>query len=74
MINRTRNVRYLLFTLAFALVLVGLLTHSYTLLAILAIVSIALAVIGDKIENEPSEPFKHLNENHHHFHHGARRS
>ncbi|MCL6515345.1 hypothetical protein [Alicyclobacillus sp.] len=74
MINRTRNVRYLLFTLAFLLVLVGLLLHSYTLLAILAIVAIALAIIGDRIENQPSEPYKHLNEHHHHLHHGSGRS
>ncbi|GMA49206.1 hypothetical protein GCM10025857_05630 [Alicyclobacillus contaminans] len=62
----TRKLRYILFSLMFALVLVGLVAHSYPLLIVLAIVAIALGVVGDRMENHPTEPFKRYNELHHH--------
>lgn len=64
--NRTRTLRYLLFGLLFALVVIGLILRSYPLLAGLAVVAIILGVIGDRIENAPTEPYKQNNEIHHH--------
>jgi CDP-diglyceride synthetase len=64
--NRTRTLRYLLFGLLFALVVIGLILRSYPLLACLAVVAIILGVIGDRIENAPTEPYKQNNEIHHH--------
>lgn len=66
MVNNTRTIRYILFGLLFALVILGLILHSYPLLAILAVAAIILGVIGDRIENAPSEPYKNYNELHHH--------
>jgi CDP-diglyceride synthetase len=63
--HRTRTIRYILFGLLFALVVVGLVLHSYALLATLAVVAIILGVIGDRIENAPTEPYKQNNEIHH---------
>lgn len=64
--NRTKPIRYILFGLLFALVVLGLILRSYALLAGLAVVAIILGVVGDKIENAPTEPFKQNNDIHHH--------
>lgn len=64
----TRKLRYTIFALLFALVLLGLILHSYPLLAVLVIVAIALGIVGDRIENRPTEPYKQYNVQHHHYH------
>lgn len=66
--NHTLRVRYILFGLLFLLVTVGLVLRSYTMLAILAIVGIILAVVGDRIENKPTEPYQQYNVKHHRGH------
>lgn len=63
--NHTLRIRYILFTLLFILVAVGLAVHSYTLLVILAASGVVLAVIGDRIENRPTDNYKQFNELHH---------
>lgn len=64
-------VRYLLFGLLFALVIVGLVSHTYLLLVGCVVAAIILGVVGDKVENAPTEPFRKYNELHHrHHHHG----
>jgi hypothetical protein len=68
MMHKTRKLRYFLFSAVFALVLIGLIAQSYPLLVGLAIVAIAMGVIADKLENQPTEPFKKYNELHHHGH------
>jgi hypothetical protein len=65
-VNRTKPIRYILFGLLFALVVLGLILRSYALLAGLAVVAIILGVVGDKIENAPTDPFKQNNDIHHH--------
>jgi hypothetical protein len=64
--HKTRKLRYILFSAVFALVLLGLVAQSYPLLVVLAMVAIAIGVIADKLENQPTEPFKKYNELHHH--------
>ncbi|WP_198853414.1 hypothetical protein [Alicyclobacillus sp. SO9] len=59
------STQYILFSSLFLLVLVGVIVHSYTALIILAIVGIVLAVVGDRGENSPSEPYKEYNKYHH---------
>jgi hypothetical protein len=66
--HKTRKLRYILFSAVFALILLGLVIQSYPLLVVLAIVAIAIGVIADKLENQPTEPFKKYNELHHHGH------
>jgi hypothetical protein len=66
--HKTRKLRYILFSAVFALVLLGLVAQSYPLLVVLAMVAIAIGVIADKLENQPTEPFKKYNELHHHGH------
>lgn len=68
------RVRYSLFGLLFLLVILGLILHSYTLLVIMVIAGIVLALVGDKLEIRPTEPFKKYNEDHYeryepHHHH-----
>ncbi|RIV28189.1 hypothetical protein D2Q93_02905 [Alicyclobacillaceae bacterium I2511] len=63
--NKTLKVRYGLFTLTFALIAVGLVSHSYLWLATLAVVAIGLAVIGEQIETAPTVPYRQYNELHH---------
>jgi len=63
--QRTRRIRYTLFALLFALVLVGLVLRSYPLLVVLVIVAIAFGIVGDKVENKPTEPYKKYNALHH---------
>ncbi|CAM3827184.1 hypothetical protein [Alicyclobacillus pomorum] len=63
--HKTRKLRYILFSAVFALVLLGLVAQSYPLLVVLAMVAIAIGVIADKLENQPTEPFKKYNELHH---------
>jgi hypothetical protein len=64
--QKTRSLRYVLFGLLFGLVVVGLVSRSYLLLAGLAVVSIGLGVIAEKLENQPTEAFKKYNALHHH--------
>jgi hypothetical protein len=64
--QRTRMLRYVLFGSLFFLVLIGLVSRSYPLLAGLAVLSIVLGVIAEKLENQPTEPFKKYNALHHH--------
>ena len=59
--RRTLAIRYILFGLLFALVVVGLILHSYPLLIVLVIAGLMLGVLGDKIENAPTEPYKQYN-------------
>jgi hypothetical protein len=59
------STQYILFSSLFILVLAGVIIHSYTALVILAIVGIVLAIVGDRMENNPSEPYKEYNEYHH---------
>lgn len=66
--RKTRAIRYLLFGLLFALVIVGLVSHSYPLLVGCVIAAIILGVVGDKIESVPTEPFRKYNELHHRHH------
>lgn len=66
--NRTRTIRYLLFSLLFVLVLIALSIHMYDLLIVLVICAIILGVIGDVIENKPTAPYKKYNELHEHHH------
>lgn len=63
-----RSLRYALFAFIFALVIVGLVIHSYPLLVTMIVLAIVVGVIADKIDNAPTEPFKHHNELHHHKH------
>ncbi|MBX6352151.1 MAG: hypothetical protein IRZ10_02355 [Thermoflavifilum sp.] len=63
--RKTLGIRYVLFGLLFLLCIVGLCLKSYPLLGVLVILAIVLGVIGDKIENAPTEPFKRFNELHH---------
>lgn len=56
--QKTKPLRYVLFGLIFALVLVGIVIHSYILLAILLVCGILLGVIGDLIENRPTKPYQ----------------
>lgn len=63
--NRTLGIRYLLFGLMFVLVAIGLATKSYVMLAVLAIVGIILAIVGDRIENRPTDDYRQYNELHH---------
>lgn len=67
--RKTLAIRYLLFGLLFALVIVGLVSHVYPLLVGCIVAAIILGVIGDKIENAPTEPFRKYNELHHRHHH-----
>jgi hypothetical protein len=71
MMNNTRTLRYTLFGLLFALVVLGLILHSYALLIGLVIAGIVLGIVGDRIENAPTEPFKQLNELHHRKEHAG---
>lgn len=66
--QKTKPVRYALLILMFALALVGIITHSTILLAVLMIVGIALGVTSEVIENRPTEPYKEYN--HMHNRHG----
>ena len=63
--NRTRKLRYTLFGLLFALVLLGMVLHSYPLLIVLVIAAIILGIIGDKIENGPTDAYRKYNALHH---------
>lgn len=64
--KRTRvSTQYILFSSLFLLVLIGVIVHSYTALVILAIAGIVLAIVADRMENSPSEPYKEYNEYHH---------
>ena len=63
--NRTLGIRYVLFGLLFVLVAIGLVAKSYVMLAVLAVAGIILAVIGDRIENRPTDPYREYNELHH---------
>lgn len=63
--QKTRTLRYTLFLLLFALVLVGLLLKSYPILVLLVIVAIGLGIFGDKVENKPTQPFEKYNAIHH---------
>jgi hypothetical protein len=63
--RKTLGIRYFLFSLLFALCIVGLCLRSYPLLAVLVVLAILLGVVGDKIENRPTEPFKKFNALHH---------
>ncbi|MCL6631722.1 MAG: hypothetical protein K6T63_03740 [Alicyclobacillus herbarius] len=65
---KSRWMLYSLYALLFAFVLLGIVLHSYPLLIALVVIGIALAVLADKLENEPSEPFKRYNEQHHRLH------
>lgn len=69
--RKTLAIRYILFGLLFALVIVGLIAHSYPLLIALVVAAIVLGVVGDKIENLPTEPFRKYNEKHHRHHHNG---
>ncbi|MCL6593288.1 MAG: hypothetical protein K6T31_04880 [Alicyclobacillus sp.] len=60
-----RTLLYTVFALAVALVIVALLCRSYTLLGVLPLVALVLAVIGEKWESAPTEPFKSVNQIHH---------
>jgi hypothetical protein len=64
--NRTRNLRYVLFGLLFALVLIAVSIHLYSLLIVLVLCAIILGVIGDVIENKPVERYKKYNVLHAH--------
>ena len=66
--NKTRKIRYFLFCTLFALVLVGLVLHSYTLLVVLVIAAIALGIVGDRIENGPTDQYRKYNAIHEHKH------
>lgn len=59
------SLRYVLYAALFALILIGIILHSYSLLAVLAVVGIVLAVVGDRLENSNSEPYKENNRLHH---------
>ncbi|QSO49443.1 hypothetical protein [Alicyclobacillus mengziensis] len=63
--NRTLGIRYVLFGMLFVLVAIGLAAKSYVMLAVLAVAGIVLAVIGDRIENRPTDPYRQYNELHH---------
>ncbi|GMA61862.1 hypothetical protein NZD89_19275 [Alicyclobacillus fastidiosus] len=68
--QNTRPLRYLLFSLLFALVLVGILLHSYVALAICMVCGMILAIWGDFIETRPTRAFQQHNELHNrHGHH-----
>jgi hypothetical protein len=66
--NKTRKLRYILFGALFAFVLVGLVLHSYLLLVVLVIAAIVLGIIGDRIENRPTDKFRKYNAIHEHKH------
>jgi hypothetical protein len=59
--NKTRKLRYTLFGALFALVLVGLILHSYALLVVCVVAAIVLGIIGDRIENGPTDQFRKYN-------------
>ncbi|MCL6453106.1 MAG: hypothetical protein K6T78_05660 [Alicyclobacillus sp.] len=63
--------RYIWFGLLFALVAAGLAAHSYVLLAVFAIAGILAAVVGDRLENRLSQPYKQYNRMHHRGHAGS---
>ncbi|WP_067931622.1 hypothetical protein [Alicyclobacillus kakegawensis] len=58
-------VRYSLYALLFLFVILGVSLHSYPLLMALLVVGIAMAVLADKMENSPSDPYKRFNDKHH---------
>jgi hypothetical protein len=66
--NKTRRLRYTLFGALFALVLAGLILHSYSLLVVCVITAIVLGIIGDRIENKPTNQFRKYNAIHEHKH------
>ncbi len=63
--NKTLKMRYGLFTLAFALVAAGIVSHSYLWLAICVVAAVILAVVGEQIETSPTIPYRQYNELHH---------
>lgn len=66
--NKTRTLRYTLFGTLFALVLIGLILHSYSLLVVCVVTAIILGIIGDRIENGPTDPYRKYNAIHEHKH------
>ncbi|MCL6626174.1 hypothetical protein [Alicyclobacillus shizuokensis] len=67
--TKSQWVRYSLYALLFLFVILGVSLHSYPLLIALIVVGIALAVLADKMENAPSDPYKRFNDQHHRLHH-----
>ncbi|MDQ0191228.1 hypothetical protein JI721_01235 [Alicyclobacillus cycloheptanicus] len=67
--KKTMTIRYILFGVLFALVIAGLVSHSYPVLIGCVVAAVILGVIGDKIESAPTEPFRKYNEKHHRHHH-----
>lgn len=67
-VQKTRALRYVLFSLLFALVLVGIVVHNYIALASLMVCGIILAIVSDFIETAPTRPYKQYN--HMHDRHG----
>jgi hypothetical protein len=66
--NKTRKVRYSIFSALFAFVLVGLALHSYPLLVAMVLAAIVLGIIGDRIENGPTDKYRKYNALHEHKH------
>ncbi|MCY0897158.1 MAG: hypothetical protein OWS03_12885 [Alicyclobacillaceae bacterium] len=64
--QRTRSLRYTLFICMFAVVLAGLFSHSYLLLAAAVVLAIVLGVVADVVENRPTNPFRKYNALHDH--------
>ncbi|GAX90940.1 hypothetical protein [Effusibacillus lacus] len=64
----TRGHRYFFFSVVFALVLVGLISKSYLLLGGALLVSLAVGIWIEKVDNKRDEKFKHHNAVHNYHH------
>lgn len=62
--QNTRSLRYLLFACMFALVIVGIIMHSYVLLVALTICGLIIGIVGDFIENRPTNRYRTYNTMH----------
>lgn len=69
MMQKTKPLRYLLFGLLFVCVVIGIVSHSYVWLTVLAVCGLILAVLGDVVENSPTRPHEVYNRMHNRHHH-----
>ncbi|MFD2170947.1 hypothetical protein [Tumebacillus lipolyticus] len=60
--------RYFFYAICFILVIVGIVSQSYTLLALSFVAGTIVGLITEYYDNRRDEKFKHLNANHQYKH------
>jgi len=61
--------RYFFYTLVFAIVVVSVLTKSYTVLALSFLAAIAIGFLTELFDNKREETYKHYNHEIHNYKH-----